>query len=172
MIGMGAKQVTVSTSSGSDGKRDASEKKLFKLFSTLREVLTDPDVKVKAQDGLTAFVLGVIPSASERILEVSQNEEQKKALLESTKDFTGYQGESEKSVSSPVLTGGGMGQEIPEQPMAKTAPQMPSPGAPQMPSPGMAQSAGTEQIDAMIKSLQGGQAPVPTEQPEMPNGEA
>jgi hypothetical protein len=161
---MGKKAVTVSTSSGSDGKRDASEKKLFKLFSTLREVLTDPDVKVKAQDGLTAFVLGVIPSASERILEVSQNEEQKKALLESTKDFTGYQGESEKSVSSPALTGAGMGQEMPEQPMAQTAPQMPSPG--------MAQSAGTEQIDAMIKSLQGGQAPAPAEQSEMPNGEA
>ena len=38
MIGMGKKAVTVSTSSGSDGKRDASEKKLFKLFSKTRKI--------------------------------------------------------------------------------------------------------------------------------------
>lgn len=165
MIGMGKPAVSVSNSSGSDGKRDASEKKLFKLFSNLREVLTDPDLKIKAQDGLTAFVLGVVPSASEKILEVSQNEEQKMALLESTKDFTGYQGELKNNISSPSSMGMGMGQEIPSMKLP------PQPTQDTM-TPGMSQPSGNEDMDALMQQIQGEGGPMPNQQPEMPNAEA
>ena len=161
MIGMGAKQVTVNTSSGSDGKRDASEKKLFKLFSTLREVLTDPDVKAKAQDGLTAFVFGVIPSVSERILEVSQDEEQKKSLLETTKDFTGYQGETPEMSKETAPKGIGMGQEIPSM-------KLPENPAKEVETPGMSQASGNEDLDAMMKQLEGNPSPNPVPQEQAP----
>lgn len=165
MVGMGAKPVTVNTSSGSDGKRDSVEKKLFKVFSNLREVLTNPETKTKAQDGIAAVIFGIVPTLGERIAELAQNSEQREAVLESTKDFTGYQGTSLHDQEKYASKGFGMGQEMPTEMPEKMGGNVPE-NSPNSAVPGMQESAGNEELDAMLKQLQGGGG----QSPEMPPG--
>ena len=163
MIGMGASPVTVKSSSGSDGKRDSNEKKLFKIFSDLRTILTNPETKVQAQDGVAAVIFGIVPTLGERISELAQNPEQREAVLESTKDFTGYQGTSLHDKEKYASSGPGMGQEMPTE----TSSQM-SEGMPQnTSSPGLQQASGNEDLDAMLKQAEGDSGS-PEMPPEMP----